>query len=201
MAPVSGFSRPPSFDTIEVTACEGAPEICVVSWRCCRGAPGYNEIRKALKPGAAPLVLGPGGTAAACLIGAVATDPASGAHPVLVIAPTLDAAERLTDDLRTLLSGTDLHLVLYPDAQTASPPPRLGAGADPPADPAADAAAASARLEVLNALMAGGSVVVVASTAAAIDPLPTPAALGAGTRVLQTHQTLPRDRLVADLQA
>ena len=164
-----------------------------------QAAPGYEDIRHALAHGTAPLVLGPGGTAAACLIAAAATDPGAGVRPVLVITPSADAAERLADDLRTLLTGTGLQVARYPDASAPSLADGTGAPDSVP-ETAAAAERAAARLEILNALSSGAPVVVVASAASSVDPLPPPAALDAATRIIAMGQTLPRDRLVADLQ-
>ncbi|MDQ7839644.1 MAG: transcription-repair coupling factor [bacterium] len=155
-----------------------------------REAPAYKEIRRALIEGdVPPSALGPGGSAAACLLAAVITDPeiagtvpdGTGARPpTLAIAPNREAAERLTDDLRAALSGAEIQVILFPD----------------------DPAAVRERLGVLDALAtAGRQVVVVASAAACAEPLPSPEALSAATLRLRPEQTLPRDRLVADLES
>ncbi|MBM3471181.1 MAG: transcription-repair coupling factor [Armatimonadetes bacterium] len=168
-----------------------------------RGAPAYKEIRHALIEGAVqPSVLGPGGSAAACLLAAIVADPKiAGTTPdgtgapaaTLVITPNREAAERLTDDLRAALSGAEIQVVLFPDDPTA----------------------VRDRLGVLDALTAGrgaaggpaagptteSQVVVVASAAACAEPLPSPEALAAATLHLRPEQTLPRDRLVAGLES
>lgn len=178
-----------------------------------REAPAYEEIRRALIEGdVPPSALGPGGSAAACLLAAVITDPKiagtaltgtaldrTGARPpALVITPNREAAERLADDLRAALSGAEIQVVLFPD----------------------DPSAVRERLGVLDALAAGGvaagrpaagpaagpttvgrQVVVVASAAACAEPLPSPEAMSAATLRLRPEQILPRDRLVADLES
>jgi transcription-repair coupling factor (superfamily II helicase) len=168
-----------------------------------REAPAYKEIRRALIEGdVPPSALGPGGSAAACLLAAIVTDPkiagtapdGTGAPaPTLVITPGRESAERLADDLRAALSGAEIQVILFPD----------------------DPAAVRERLGVLDALAAGGvasgrpaagptavgQVVVVASAAACAEPLPSPEALSAATLRLRPEQTLPRDRLVADLES
>lgn len=165
-----------------------------------REAPGYNQVGDALQRGAeSPSVLGPGGTAAACLIAAIATDSNVAARPILIITPTQDMAERLADDLRTVLAGSGLSVVLYPEVpagvpadggstlaeHTGAPGVRAADPAGQAADPAgraAGVAAASERLRILEALAGGEPVIAVASAAAAVDPLPAPEALKAATR-------------------
>ncbi len=153
-----------------------------------RGAPAYAEIRHALIEGELPpCVLGPGGSAAACLLAVIITDPKiagtapggiSARAPSLVITPNREAAERLADDLRAALSGAAIQAVLFPD----------------------DPAAVRERLGILDAL-AAGPLAVVASAAACAEPLPSPEALSAATLRLRPDQTLPRDRLVASLES
>ncbi|MDR7522655.1 MAG: transcription-repair coupling factor [Armatimonadota bacterium] len=142
-----------------------------------REAPGYNTVRRALADGAPVSILGPGETAAAFVLAAVATDPALALRAVLVVAPTDDAAGRLAGDLGTLLVGTGAAVHLY-----------------------ADASLIRERLAALDALTAGAGVVV-ASAAASCTPLLGPEALAAVTTRIRPGQTLPRDRLVAGLQA
>ncbi|MDI6773649.1 MAG: hypothetical protein QME77_13850, partial [bacterium] len=169
-----------------------------------REAPAYEEIRRILIEGdVPPSALGPGGSAAACLLAAIITDPEivgaspdrQGARPpTLAIAPNREAAERLADDLRAALSGAEIQVILFPD----------------------DPAAVRERLGVLDALATGAlaaggvaagrpatgsQVVVVASAAACAEPLPSPEALSAATLRLRTEQTQPRDRLVAALES
>ncbi len=153
-----------------------------------RAAPAFTEIRRALgEGGAPPCVLGPGGSAAACLLAAVSTDPEiAGAGPdgtgpstpVLAVAPSREAAARLADDLRAALSGAPIQVAQFPD----------------------DPSAVRERLEALDALAAAAPIVV-ASAAACAEPLPSPQALAAATLQLRPGQTLPRDRLVAALES
>ncbi|MGH2374762.1 MAG: transcription-repair coupling factor [bacterium] len=169
-----------------------------------RAATEYTLIRKALTGQAPPpSVLGPGGTAAACLVAAIATDPELTARPILVVTPTQDAAERLADDLRAFLAGSAVSVVVHPGPQTEAPAGGAdGAGAS--LDPEADATAAprtSERLAILDALASAEAVVVVASTAAAGDPILAPAALRAAIRVIRPGEHFLRDRFVADLIA
>ncbi len=180
-----------------------------------RAAPEYNRVRQALIGGAEPpSVLGPGGTAAACLIAATATDPTIAARPILVVVPTRDAAERLADDLRALLADSTTSVLLYPempaDAPTSGAGDTTGPGGEALSDPAgridpsgreAEIASTGERLAVLEALAAGEPVIAVASAAAAVDPLPSHEALKAGTRILRPGEVLLRDRFVADLVA
>ncbi len=166
-----------------------------------RGAPEYKQIRQALAGGRAPSVVGPAGSAVACLLAAVAADREAGARPVLVVAPSRDAAERLAGDLKGLLTGTEWSVAVYP--QVAAPG---DAGVEPEgvADEAvrdADAAITSERLAVLDAMRQGRAVIAVAPAAAAIEPLPPPDTVAAATRVIRPGDLLPRDRFVADLQA
>jgi transcription-repair coupling factor (superfamily II helicase) len=173
-----------------------------------RGAPEYNLVREALRAGACPAVLGPTGSAAAAVIAAVVTDPWLAARPALVVAPSQDVAERLADDLRALLDGEDLQVRVYP----AAPGPVRGEDATEAERAAVDAAVA-ARLDVLDALgRAPGEaadagpagprpIVAVASVESALEPVLPPAALRAATVELRPGAFLPRDQLVADLQA
>lgn len=94
-----------------------------------REAPAYKEIRQALIEGdVPPSALGPGGSAAACLLAAIVTDPeiagtapdGTGARPpTLVITPGRESVERLADDLRAALSGAEIQVILFPDDPAA----------------------------------------------------------------------------------
>jgi len=172
-----------------------------------REAPEYKQILETLAAGRRPSVLGPGGSAAAYLIAALAADQTAGARSVLIIAPSQDAAERLADDLKALLAGTDRSPVVYPQPPT---PPEAGRGPDgaPRSDllaedavREADTAITSERLTILDALRDGATTIVVASAAAAADPLPTPEAIDAATRTIRPGDLLPRDRFVKELQS
>jgi transcription-repair coupling factor len=143
-----------------------------------REAPAYRTAHEGLRRGGVPpCILGPGETAAAAVLAALVTDSALAVGPVLAVAPTPDAAARLADDLRSLLTGADRAVLLYPDSP-----------------------AAPHRLPVLDALRHPASVVI-APAAACVEPLPEPAALAAATREIRAGERCPRDRLVADLQA
>ncbi len=171
-----------------------------------REAPEYNQVRQALAGGRSPSVLGPAGSAAACLLAAVAADPGAGVRPVLVVAPSRDVAERLADDLKGLLTGTAWSVAVYPQMPAADAGAALEAVADDAAREnhaarEADAAITSERLAVLDALHAGQPVIAVASAASAVEPLPPPGTMAAATRVIRPGDLLPRDRFVADLQA
>ncbi|MDR7418137.1 MAG: transcription-repair coupling factor [Armatimonadota bacterium] len=144
-----------------------------------REAPAYNQVRDALLGrGRPPAAVGPGETAAAYVLAALATDPEVDCRHALVIAASPDAATRLTDDLRSLLAGTQFTMHLA----------------------AADATTRD-RLAVLDALGADAPAIVVAPVAACIEPLPSAAALAASTREVEPGQRYPRERMVADLQA
>ena len=173
-----------------------------------REAPEYQAVQKTLRAGAAPAVLGPSASAAAAVLAAILTDPALAVRPALVVTPSQDTAERLADDLRTLLDGEDLHVRVYP----AGPGPL--AGDETPDDERAAAAATAERLELLEALgrpsaaarsSAGEPirqrpVVVVASVESAIEPLPAPAALQGATLALAPGAYLPREQFVSRLE-
>ncbi|MBI3998210.1 MAG: transcription-repair coupling factor [Armatimonadetes bacterium] len=167
-----------------------------------REAPEYHQVRSGLGPGAQPpSVLGPAGAAAAFVTAAVATDAERGAGPLLVVAPSQDSAERLADDLETLLAGEVWTVGVYPDPPAGA---SSGVASDGTADDAmreADAAVTSERLGLLEALADGRPVIAVASAAAVIEPLPPPEAVRAATRLIRPGQLLPRDRFVAELQA
>jgi transcription-repair coupling factor (superfamily II helicase) len=182
-----------------------------------REAPAYVQIRDALAAARRLSVLGPAGSAAAYLLAAIATDEAIGGRPILVIAPSQDAAGRLADDLRVWLAGTAWSAAVYPQAVAPSEGDRSvgdrsegdrGNGAAPgmrvaPDDQAtreADAAITGERLAVLDGLQAGGPIIAVASVAAAVEPLPAPEAIAGATRVIRPGDLLPRDRFVAELQ-
>ncbi len=157
-----------------------------------REAPGFNEVLRAIRGGPKPpSVLGPGETATAYVLAAIATDPHIGTRPLLVVTPGRDSAERLADDLRSLLSGTEILLRLYPEAPT------------PDASDAAQHQAAASitreRLAILDALADAHPVIAIASVAACIEPLARPADVEAATRRVRPGDTVPRDRLVADL--
>ncbi len=169
-----------------------------------RAASEYTLIRKALTDQAPPpSVLGPGGTAAACLVAAIATDPELTVRPTLLITPTQDAAERLADDLRTMLAGSAVSVLVHPEPQTEAPAGRTddtGASLDPQAEPVAGPRT-SERLAILDALTSAAPVVVVASTASAAEAILAPAALRAAERTIRPGEHFLRDRFVADLIA
>ena len=144
-----------------------------------REAPQYIQARDVLRRGGPPpSIVGVGDTVAAYVLAAVATDDQIGARPVLTITPNQEAGRRLADDLTSFLSGTGLAVHLYPDAPGTRE-----------------------RLDILDALTGTTPVIVVASAAACAEPLPPPHGLAAATRAVRQGQTLPRERLVADLQA
>ncbi|MGH2404674.1 MAG: DEAD/DEAH box helicase, partial [bacterium] len=173
-----------------------------------RAAPEYNQIRQAVTgQGAPPSVRGPGGPAAACLIAAIATDAALSLRPILVVTPTQDAAERLADDLKALLAGERPHraILVHPEVQI-DPPANGAAGATAIANADVDAGATNAtrtaeRLAVLDALAADAGVIVVASASVAADPLLSPDAVRAATRIIRPGEVFKRDQFVADLTA
>ncbi|MDR7554545.1 MAG: transcription-repair coupling factor [Armatimonadota bacterium] len=184
-----------------------------------REAPQYHLVRETLRAGAAPAVLGPSATAAAAVLAAVLTDPALAAQPALVVTPSQDVAERLADDLRALLDGTDLHVRVYP---AGSGPGTRDETTDD--ERAAAAAAVAERLAIVEALGRGLAyagpagtgpadaglretdpapprpVVAVASVESAIEPLLAPPALQAATLTLAPGAYLPRDQFVAHLE-
>jgi transcription-repair coupling factor (superfamily II helicase) len=161
-----------------------------------RGAPGYKEVLRAIMDGAGPpSILGPGDTATACVLASIATDPDIGARPLLVITPGRESADRLADDLRSLLSETGIEVRPYPEAPPTAP--REG-----PQDGAQRQAAVSIireRLTVLDALVGAQPVVAIASVASCLEPLEPPADFAAAARLLHPGETVHRDRLVADL--
>lgn len=169
-----------------------------------REAPEYKKIREALAGGQRPSILGPAGSAAAYVLAAIAADEAVGARSVLAITPSQDSAERLADDLKSLLAGTGWSAAVYPHMPA---PAETGRGPDGPPDlPAddaareADAAITSERLAILDALRDGKPIIAIASAAAAVEPLPSPEAVAAATRIIRPGDLLPRDRFVKELQ-
>jgi len=169
-----------------------------------REAPEYIQIRETLAGARRPSVVGPAGSAAAYVLAAVATDETVGARSVLVITPSQDTAERLADDLKGLLAGTGWSPAVYPQMPASG---ETGRGPDGPPDPPADAAAREAdaaitseRLAILDALRDGKTIIAIASAAAAVEPLPSPEAVTAATRVIRPGDLLPRDRFVKELQ-
>lgn len=179
-----------------------------------REAPAYKEIRQALIEGdVPPSALGPGGSAAACLLAAIVTDPeiagtapdGTGARPpTLVITPGRESVERLADDLRAALSGAEIQVILFPD-DPAAVRERLGVldalAAGALAAGALAAGGVAAGRPAAGPTATGAQVVVVASAAACAEPLPSPESLAAATLRLHPEQTLPRDRLVAYLES
>ncbi len=170
-----------------------------------RGTAEYTQIRQALSGRAASAsILGLGGTAAACLVAAIATDPSYPLRPILVVTPTQDAAERLADDLKALLAGSSVSVLVHPEPQTEA---EGGGAVDAPeaaAGPDAHATAAprtAERLALLDGLAAAASLIVIASVAAAADPLPAPDVLRSSTRVIRPDEMFQRDRFVSDLVA
>ncbi len=161
-----------------------------------REAPGYNEVFRALERGPLPpSILGPGETATAYVLAAVATDPRLAARPVLVITATAESADRLADDLRSLLTGTETLVQVYPEAPAETR--REGSADTAPVD--VRAAGTRERLAVLDALSGGRPAVAVASVSSCIEPLAGPAEIAAATRRVRPGETVPRDRLVSDL--
>jgi transcription-repair coupling factor (superfamily II helicase) len=138
--------------------------------------PSLEAARSGAGRRGTPLILGPSDAAASLVSAALIVRSGQHGPHALIVTAHHDGAIRCSDDLRSLLAGLDIDVLLYEHDGTTRE-----------------------RLRCLDALRATRPAVIVASVAGAMHPHPDAERLAAATVILRPDDPAPRDQLVAAL--